>query len=77
MMLSPKQAAERAAVSRQLLYLWCAERRFAYLRVGGRGRRGRILIDSADLDAFLATLKIPPCPPEDDQEFRHARRPSV
>src|SRR4051794_33218228 len=56
--LTPKQAAERAGISPQLIYLWCAERRLPHLRAGGRGRRGRILIDPDDLDAFLVTLMV-------------------
>src|SRR6266487_1084441 len=58
MKLTPKQAAERAGVSPALIYLWCAERRLRHLRAGGRGRRGRILIDRADLDAFLKSLEV-------------------
>jgi excisionase family DNA binding protein len=74
--LTPKDAAARAGVSPQLIYRWCAERRLPHYRCGGRGRRGRILIDPADLDAFLATLRVTPQPPGDEGEFRHSRRPS-
>jgi excisionase family DNA binding protein len=76
MKLTPRQAAERIGVSPQLIYRWCEERRLPHFRCGGRGRRGRILIDPADLDAFLETLKVTPRPPADDGEFRHSRRPS-
>jgi excisionase family DNA binding protein len=72
--LTPKRAAERAGVSPQLIYKWCEERRLPHYRLGGRGRRGRIVIDPLDLDAFLATLKVTPGPPGDDGEFRHSRR---
>jgi excisionase family DNA binding protein len=75
-MLTVKQAATSKGLSPQLIYLWCEERRLPHYRLGGRGRRGRILIDPADLDAFLATLKVTPCPPGDDGPFRHSRRPS-
>jgi excisionase family DNA binding protein len=78
MKLTPKRAAERAGVSEKLVYRWCAERRLSHYRCGGQGRRGRILIDPDDLDAFLLTLKISARPPGDDGEFRHARcRPSA
>ena len=74
MRLKPSEAALRAGVSSQLIYRWCAEKRLSHYRCGGLGRRGRILIDPDDLDAFLKTLKVTPRPPGDDGEFRHARR---
>ena len=76
MNLTIKQAAARAGVSANLVYRWCQEKRLAHYRLGARGRRGRILIDPGDLDAFLETLKVRPRPLGDDQEFRHSRRPS-
>jgi excisionase family DNA binding protein len=75
-MLTVKQAAKEKGLSPALVYLWCHERRLPHYRLGGRGRRGRILIDPSDLDGFLATLKVTPRPPGDDGEFRHSRRPS-
>jgi hypothetical protein len=59
-MLSVKAAAVRAGVSAGLVYLWCAERRLVHVRCGGKGRRGRILIDESDLAAFLENCKIMP-----------------
>jgi excisionase family DNA binding protein len=56
--LSVADAASVAGVSRNLVYAWCAERRLPHYRLGGRGRRGRILIDAADLEVFLQTLKV-------------------
>lgn len=55
--LTPKQAAERAGVSVSLVYAWCDEQRLAHYRVGREGKRGRIRIDPADLDAFMRTLR--------------------
>jgi excisionase family DNA binding protein len=57
MRLSPKQAADRAGVSVSLVYAWCREHRLAHFRVGREGKRGRIRIDPADLDAFVRTLR--------------------
>jgi hypothetical protein len=54
----------------------CRPCRLAHYRVGCRGRRGRILIDAADLEAFLATLEVAAVPPGDNGEFRHSHRPS-
>lgn len=59
-MLTVKQAAVRAGVSSALVYAWCEERRLAHYRCGGQGRRGKILIDPADLDAFMESCKVTP-----------------
>lgn len=56
--LTVKHLAERHGVSRALIYAWVAERRFPVYRLGATGRRGRILIDSRDFDAFLESLKV-------------------
>lgn len=56
--MSVKQSAEMAGVSPGLVYLWCAERRLPHVRAGGRGRRGRILIEEADLSAFLTSCRV-------------------
>jgi excisionase family DNA binding protein len=58
MKLTPKTAAERVGVSVSLIYEWCQDKRVPHYRCGGRGRRGRILIEDADLDAFLTTLRV-------------------
>ena len=58
MKLTPKQAGERAGVSASLIYQLCQERRLPHYRVGGRGRRGKILIDEADLAAFFEACRV-------------------
>lgn len=74
-MLTVKQAGQRAGVSPALIYQWCQERRLPHYRMGGQGRRGKILISPADLDAFLEGCKVTPgaCPPA---ELRHIRPPA-
>jgi excisionase family DNA binding protein len=57
-MLTVAQAAERACVSSSLIYEWCAEKRLPHLRLGKKGRRGRILIEESDLAAFLESCRI-------------------
>lgn len=57
MKLTPKQAADKVGVSQNLIYLLCREGRLPHYRIGADGRRGRILIDPADLDAFQAACK--------------------
>lgn len=55
--LTPKQAAERAGVSSNLIYLGCKEGRLALYRLGSEGSRGRILIDPADLDRLMEACR--------------------
>jgi excisionase family DNA binding protein len=75
MKLTVRQAAERAGVSSALVYQWCHEHRLPHYRVGGRGRRGKILIDPADLDAFLASLKVEASESRDLPALRHISLP--
>ena len=60
--LSVRQVTERAGVSLNLVYGWVRDRRLPHYRVGTTGKRGRILIDEADLDAFLESLKVGSAP---------------
>ena len=53
-----RQAAERTGLSTSLLYQICAERRLPHFRLGRDGKRGKILIEEADLDAFLAASRV-------------------
>jgi len=53
-----KQAAERTGLSTSLLYQICAERRLPHFRLGREGKRGKILIEEVDLEAFLAAARI-------------------
>lgn len=59
MKLTPKQVAEQEGVSQALIYQWCQEG-LPHYRLGGAGRRGRIMIDSSDLVAFLESCKFTP-----------------
>ena len=56
--LTVKEAAERARVSRSLVYTWCDERRLPHVRAGAAGKRGRILIRPEDLDALLKECEV-------------------
>jgi excisionase family DNA binding protein len=58
MLMTPKEAAERACVSLSLIYQWCQSGELPHLRVGSPGRRGKILIEDSDLDGYLASLKV-------------------
>ena len=65
-MLTPKQIADRVGVSDSLVYEWCAQGLLKHYRFGGKGRRGCIRIEEADLDAFLDAcihdVRLPPTP---------------
>jgi hypothetical protein len=47
-------------VSPGLVYVWVNFRVLRHYRLGGRGKRGRILIDRADLDSFLQSCRVDP-----------------
>jgi excisionase family DNA binding protein len=76
-LLTVKQAAAHAGVSESLIYQWCDERRLVHYRVGGVGKRGKILVDPADLDGFMASLKVEardaPMPSTPHKKYRHLR----
>ena len=64
-LLTVKQAAVRAGVSAALVYQWADERRLIHYRLGGQGKRGKVMIDPDDLDAFLVTCRVTEPPDED------------
>lgn len=53
-MLTPKQVSEQLGVSDSLIYEWCAQGLLPHYRFGRKGKRGKVLIEQADLNAFLA-----------------------
>jgi excisionase family DNA binding protein len=55
--MTVKEAAERTGMSESLIYQLCNERRLTHYRLGGKGKRGAIRIDEADLSAFLASCR--------------------
>jgi excisionase family DNA binding protein len=57
-LLTVRQAAKRASVSSSLIYEWCAEKRLPHLRLGKKGRRGRVLIEETDLAAFMESCRV-------------------
>jgi excisionase family DNA binding protein len=59
-MLTPKQVAERTGVSVSLVYRWCQEGLLEVFRLGGKGRRGKLLIVPSSLDQFLESCKQQP-----------------
>jgi hypothetical protein len=41
-----------------MIYQLCEERRLPHMRVGAKGRRGKLLINRRDVDAFLESVRI-------------------
>jgi excisionase family DNA binding protein len=57
-MLTVKQVADRLRVSASLVYSWCEDHLLPHYRMGGNGKRGKILIEEAALNAFLESRKV-------------------
>jgi hypothetical protein len=54
-----------------LIYQWCDERRLPHYRVGGRGKRGKILIGQDDLEAFLHACRVEPVVIVEEGTLKH------
>jgi excisionase family DNA binding protein len=72
MKLTIREAAQAAGVSDSLLYQWCQERRLRHYRFGAEGRRGKIMVEEADLAAFLEECRVEPGA-IDDTELKYIR----
>jgi excisionase family DNA binding protein len=67
-----KQAAVTAGVSESLVRAWLKEG-LPHYRFGRRGKRGKCLIDEADLRAFMDECRIENDGVRDDEELEHIR----
>src|SRR4051812_30809890 len=81
--LTVKQAAAAAGVCPTVGFGWVGNRLLPVYRLGGAGRRGKILIDDADLAAFLTSRRVEaagpapaPAPRRTLLRLRHLRLPS-
>jgi excisionase family DNA binding protein len=57
-LLTPKEASELYPLSVSLLYQLCDERRLPHYRIGGRGKRGKILLAPRDIEKFIETQRV-------------------
>jgi Helix-turn-helix domain len=81
MMLTVKQAAERAGVSPGIAYQWIGASLLAHHRLGRPGTRGAIRIAEGDLETFLQSCRVgveqqctpAPTPAKPQSTFRHLR----
>ena len=55
--LSVAEVADRLGVSQSLVYSLVQERRLKALRLGRRGKRGKILVQEDSLEAFLQATR--------------------
>lgn len=53
MLLKVRQVADRLGVSVSLVYQLCSDGLLTHLRLGGKGKRGRVMVEESDLAAFL------------------------
>ncbi len=58
-MLTVEQAAEKAGVSKSLIYAWCQIGVLPCYRLGRPGRRGTVRIDPDELAGFLEAMRQP------------------
>ena len=82
-MLTVRQAAERAGVCSSIVYGWVASGELPHFRLGAKGRRGKVAIAEADLDAFVQARRRegrqetpPPSPKPQPIKLRHLHLPS-
>ena len=76
-MLTVKQICEKYPyVSESLVYLWIEERQLPHYRLGGKGKRGRIVVNETDFLAFLASRKVEAGQLRPEVKFTHGRSPS-
>jgi excisionase family DNA binding protein len=57
-MLTVKQVAARLRISASLVYSWCEDHLLPHYRMGGKGKRGKILIEEAALNIFLQSRRV-------------------
>ena len=57
-MLTVKQVAANLRISASLVYGWCDDHLLPHYRMGGKGKRGKILIEETALTAFLQSRKV-------------------
>jgi excisionase family DNA binding protein len=67
--LTVAECAKRAGVSESLVYAWLRDRLLVFYRFGRPGKRGKILVAQADLDAFLESCRVDGHTADDDGEL--------
>lgn len=60
--MTVKEAAKRLEISLSLCYALCEQGRLGHHRIGGAGRRGKIIITEADIETYIKSLRSEPKP---------------
>jgi excisionase family DNA binding protein len=58
--MNVREASLRLGVSRALVYQLCQEGQLGHARIGGRGRRGKIVVREEDIERFLHSVQVAP-----------------
>jgi excisionase family DNA binding protein len=56
--MTVKEASKELEISPSLAYQLIADGRLPHVRIGGKGRRGKIIIKEKDIEAFLAKCRV-------------------
>ena len=56
-LVTPKEAAALMRICQSMVYQLTNEGRLPYLRVGGKGKRGKKLIKESDIEAFMEACR--------------------
>ena len=75
--ITVREAARRAGVCPALVDHWCAEHLLPHYRIGGKGRRGKIVIDETDLEAFLQRFRVEAQTHEEPKSAPRPRTPAL
>ncbi len=58
--VTPSEAAKLIRVSLSIMYRWISSKQLPHYRLGAQGKRGRIMIETTDLDQFVEKQKVGP-----------------
>jgi len=56
--MTVKEASKELEISPSLTYQLIADGRLPHVRIGGKGRRGKIIIKEKDIETFLAKCRV-------------------
>lgn len=73
-MLTVKQCAESIGVSDSLVYEWISEGALPHYRFGRKGRRGKVMVDEQEWQAFLAACRQEAKAQEEAFVLKHIKR---
>jgi excisionase family DNA binding protein len=72
-LLTVREASERTGVSPSLIYDWCSQGLLPHYRFGKPGCRGKVLINEAELEGFIAAHRREARPQAEAPPLKHIR----